>query len=49
MLPSALLAMIGVGITTPGEWLLQVKSVETGWYIPLTVIVTPPVRERPRQ
>jgi len=23
----------------PGVWRLEVKSVETGWYIPLTVIV----------
>lgn len=26
----------------PGEWRIEVKSVETGWYIPLTVIVSPP-------
>jgi FtsP/CotA-like multicopper oxidase with cupredoxin domain len=25
--------------TEPGEWRLEVKSVEPGWYIPLTVIV----------
>lgn len=29
---------------TPGEWRLEVKSVEPGWHIPLTVIVV----ERPR-
>ena len=28
----------------PGEWLMQVRSVETGWYIPLTIIVTPIAR-----
>jgi len=27
--------------TTPGLWTLEVKSVEPGWYIPLTVIVEP--------
>jgi FtsP/CotA-like multicopper oxidase with cupredoxin domain len=25
--------------TTPGEWRLEVRSVEPGWYIPLTVLV----------
>lgn len=25
--------------TVPGEWIMHVKSVETGWYIPLSVIV----------
>lgn len=29
---------------TPGEWRMEVKSVESGWYIPLAVIVV----ERPR-
>jgi len=29
---------------TPGEWRMEVKSVEPGWYIPLPVIVV----ERPR-
>lgn len=28
--------------TAPGDWRLEVKSVESGWYIPLTVIVTAP-------
>ena len=27
--------------TVPGEWLMQVRSVETGWFIPLTIIVMP--------
>jgi hypothetical protein len=26
---------------TPGEWRFEVKSVESGWYIPFTVIVEP--------
>lgn len=28
--------------TTPGEWRLEVRSVDTGWYIPLSVIVEAP-------
>jgi manganese oxidase len=32
----------------PGEWRLEVKSVETGWYIPLYVIVTAAPRVPPR-
>jgi hypothetical protein len=25
--------------STPGEWRLEIKTAETGWYVPLTVIV----------
>lgn len=34
---------------TPGEWRLEVRSVDTGWYIPLTVIVgaNPPAAAKP--
>lgn len=32
--------------TRPGTWRLDVKTVETGWYIPLTVIVDPPLRSK---
>jgi FtsP/CotA-like multicopper oxidase with cupredoxin domain len=36
--------------TTPGEWRLEVKTAEPGWYIPLEVIVVPAVakpRDKP--
>lgn len=32
----------------PGEWRIEVKSVETGWYIPLTMIVSPPPKPAKR-
>lgn len=33
--------------TTPGRWRLEVRSVESGWYIPLEVIVTAPSARPP--
>jgi manganese oxidase len=32
---------------TPGRWRLEVKSVESGWYIPLEIIVVPPTSPPP--
>ena len=32
---------------TPGRWRLEVKSVESGWYIPLEIIVVPPAAPPP--
>jgi hypothetical protein len=34
--------------TAPGEWRLEVKTVESGWYIPLTVIVAAAPRHQGR-
>ena len=30
-----------------GTWRLEVKSVESGWYIPLEIIVVPPAAPPP--
>jgi hypothetical protein len=27
--------------TTPGEWRLEIKTADPGWYIPLSVVVVP--------
>lgn len=34
--------------TEPGEWRFEIRSVEPGWYIPLTVLVAPREREPTR-
>lgn len=34
--------------SAPGEWRVEVKSVESGWYIPLTIIVADKPREQGR-
>jgi hypothetical protein len=32
--------------TKPGEWRLEIKTTEPGWYIPLPIIVVPARKQR---